>query len=436
MKVIRNLLIVCCLFISILYLNWTRWSLTVPQPLPQQSTQARDKSGRLLGGSYYEASIAPIKTDWYSSASYRLWLPDKVSMVRGLIVKQHGCGEQVAASGLDHANDLQWQALASKHKFALIGSKLSTGEQPCEFWADLNSGSEGAFLKALQGLAQKSNHPELKTAPWVLWGHSGGSEWAAQMLQRYPERTIAVVLMRCGGYYLIRNNASILKVPVLFAVGEKDPYVYDCIDVPKQVFLHQRKKDALWTFALEPNTAHEAGATRFFAIPYLDAMITARLPENSNKLRLINKTQGWLGDISTHKIASVEQYRGNPLETVWLPNEEIARKWQEYVIEGNVSPPRQPDAPTEVRATKISPTEVLIAWHFTPDLENGLPSFRIYRNNSVIQTLEGQSHNFGDAPKTPDINLEFKDVNAPVNSVYNVAAFNELGESLSQPISN
>ena len=68
----------------------------------------------LLQGNYYETSVPFLSKGKYLAAEYRLWVPKDVQPIRGLLVKQHGCGAPAAATGLDHANDLQWQALAVK----------------------------------------------------------------------------------------------------------------------------------------------------------------------------------------------------------------------------------------------------------------------------------------------------------------------------------
>jgi pimeloyl-ACP methyl ester carboxylesterase len=421
------------ILIFLLNFCWKKWLLTIPEPLPKKSSIAVGRSNNILAGHFYEVSIPPTKLDWYSSADYRIWIPDRVKSIRGLIFMQHGCGNDAAATGLEHANDLQWQALALKYQFAILATKVSSGDRPCEFWSLLNSGSETAFFKALHLLAQKSDRPELETVPWVLWGHSGGAEWVSQMLKKYPDRTIAVIAMRGGGYFLIETNSKLLEVPVLFALGEKDPLVYDCVEVPKQVFFRQRKAGAPWAFALEAKAGHEAGDTRLLAIPYLDAILTLRLPAKGNNLLPIDKNQGWLADPVTHKIAPIAYFQGNPLDASWLPNEETARKWEEYVTTGKISPTHKPAAPTNISATKISLKEVLITWSFEPDLENGLPSFRIYRNHSLIQTLQEQKHNSGDTPEPSDVFLEFRDEKASPNSTYTVGAFNQLGESIYQP---
>lgn len=429
MKVTIKLIAIFTLVLACVYVVRQVGILKTPQIFLEKATTDGYKGLSL--GRYYEVSIPPTKVDNYLSADYRLWIPDRVRTVRGLIIKQHGCGDPAAGSGLEHANDLQWQALALKHNFALLGTKLPSGNKPCEYWALINYGSGAAFLKALRALAQKSKHPELEGVPWVLWGHSGGADWVAQMLQQYPERTIAMVGVRGGGFLLLGSNPTLVGIPVLFASGKNDPYASETLDLPKRVFLRYRKMSAPWTFAVEANAAHESGDTRLLAIPYLDAVITARVATQSTPPNPIDGRTGWVGDINTHEVAPVNQYKGNILETVWLPNQETALKWQEYVSTGKIEPTSKPAAPTDVHVTRIGETDAILRWKFTPDLENGLPSFRIYRNNSLIGTIQGQEHDFGDAAVPPNVALEIRDENVTPNSSYKVAAFNTFGESIS-----
>ena len=374
------------------------------------------------------------------------------------------------------------QALAQKHQFAILGTKLTTNSQlnvkypdhPCNSWADIDRGSEEAFLNALLILAQKSHRPELDKLPWALWGYSGGADWVMQMLEKYPERTIAVVAVRSGGVIIIQSepgklltseiNSAVLRVPALFALGEKD-CEWECLGLPKKVFSRYRKAGALWTLAVEANSDHAPDDTRLLAIPYLDAILTTRLKAHDAQLSQVDVAPSWLGNPTTHAISPMNQYEGDPREAAWLPNEETARKWQAYITTpgiwnrvrfrlcrmeklssflgilhlsrscypGKISPTRKPAAPTNVHAASIGVREVGLTWNFVPDLENGLPSFRIYRDKSLIATLHGQGLNYGDFPEPPDVVLEFRDKEATVNSSYCISAFNVLGESTCQP---
>ncbi|MEO0834627.1 MAG: hypothetical protein AAFY16_01290 [Cyanobacteria bacterium J06642_3] len=430
---------IALLAFSLSYFGWQTAAKLHSQP--QKAISSNLVS---LPGNYYSVTIPSSPKNRYLSSEYRVWIPARIERVRGLLVKQHGCGSNAAAYGLDHARDLQWQALATKHQFALMGTQLTVGDGRCEDWALINYGSRDMFLQAIDTVARQSQREEINSAPWILWGHSGGADWAAQMLQEYPQRTIAMVGLRGGGFTFFGVNQQLAQIPVMFGSGENDTVnPYETNELPQTIFGRYRKLDALWSLAVEVNAGHEAANSRWLVIPYLDALIDMRLAQDNNKLLAINQTHGWLGNIDTHEIASVERYQGAPLEAVWLPNEEVARKWQEYVTIGKVSPTRKPKAPTDVRIRETRSKEAIITWNYTPDLENGLPSFRIYRNNSPIQTIAGQSPGVGDNPKPDPIPLEFRDYptgtlrdrQAKAKSVYQVAAFNELGESISLPVS-
>lgn len=149
-------------------------------------------------GQYYEASVQPQAKDQFKSAKYRLWLPPGLMKIKGIIIKQHGCGVGASSHGLNHANDLQWQSLAQKHHMALLGTEL-TNDELCAQWFNLSGGSDQALLRALDILATNTNHPELSTVPWALWGHSGGGFWCTSMLFAYPERILCAI-PRSGGY--------------------------------------------------------------------------------------------------------------------------------------------------------------------------------------------------------------------------------------------
>ncbi len=480
-----SIFLVVVLTVFLLHFGWASWLLSIPQPLPQKSIISTGQTSSLERGIYYEISVPPTSSAKYISADYRIWIPNGVETVRGVLVKQHGCGGDAATDmGLVYANDLQWQALATKHQLAILGSKYPTDYQtvgrypddPCNSWAVIDRGSEEAFLKSLYEFGQKSHHPELDKLPWVLWGFSGGADWAMQMAQKYPERTIASVLMRCGGVLispsepsqLLTSNVNpvTLGVPVLFTVGEKEnaDLFDECLNLPKKVFSRFRKAGGLWAIAVEADMGHGSTDTRLLAIPYLDSILTARLATDSTKLRQVDEAKGWLANPVTHEIAPINQYKGDALQAAWLTDRETAYKWQAYITTPNlwdklryrfcsskklltllgaphlsescypdrVSPTRKPDAPTDLRVIRIGANEVVLTWNFIPDLENGLPKFRIYRNNSLIATLQGQERDGGDAPIYSHVVLEFRDKAAGENGIYTVSAFNSLGENISQ----
>ena len=162
----------------------------------------------------HEVSVPPAGTEKYRSADFRLWLPYQIKFVRAVIVRQHGCGRK----GLDHADDVQWRALAQKWDCALLGTHFQETKD-CSDWCVPANGSERAFLAALDALAKKSGHPELASVPWALWGHSGGALWAVSLTNRHPDRVVAV-FARSGAAGVTAEAAR--SVPVLFNYGAEE----------------------------------------------------------------------------------------------------------------------------------------------------------------------------------------------------------------------
>ena len=128
--------------------------------LPKKSALAAPKA---LGpsqsgtGQYYQVKYPPssVQGELAIAVTYRIWVPDGVKQLRGVIVHQHGAGTTASIEGGSAAYDLHWQALAKKWDCALLGpsynvlheqNDLSPGGS--ELWFDPRRGSEKAFLKA------------------------------------------------------------------------------------------------------------------------------------------------------------------------------------------------------------------------------------------------------------------------------------------------
>ena len=156
--------------------------------------------GAIDGAGQYLKVDYPASTDTNGlqvAVTYTLWIPDGVSRLRGIIVHQHGAGTTASKEGSTAVYDLHWQALATKWDCALLGpsyhvlnEKIDLSPGGSELWFDPRHGSEKTFLKALDEFALKSGHPEIKTVPWALWGHSGGGIWVNVMSMLYPDRVI------------------------------------------------------------------------------------------------------------------------------------------------------------------------------------------------------------------------------------------------------
>lgn len=372
---------------------------------------------------YYETSVDPRISDQFKKADYRIWLPPQVKTIKGIIFRQHGCGTGAASTGLDHANDLQWQALAIKHDMALMGSHLEFDEI-CAQWFDPDGGSERAFLTALKNFAALSKHNEIEKVPWAFWGHSGGAYWCTNMLFKYPDR-ILVVVNRSGGIATSTWNEELKKVPVLWAVGQHD--IVDGSDyliaLTIKSFSVYRSHGALWAIAIDPEADHGNRHGRSIYIPYMDAMISMRLPKDGFICRTLDTSNAWLGKWKSKEICQLKK-DSTYLADAWFPNQLLAQQWMEFCKTGWVTDATLPPAPFDVHLVREN-SQIHLVWEAIADIESGLKQFNIYKNGKLLTSLQGQSSNFGDVgqPKQVTFSLLLQDE----NGVYSVSSLNHQG---------
>lgn len=362
----------------------------------------------------YHVSIQPQEGEAFARADYTLWIPEGLDQVRRIILHQHGCGENAQAAGQTATDDLHWRMLAEKTHSALLGSSLWPQDE-CSDWCDPNKGTERAFLQALDELAQRSDHPEVATVSWVVWGHSGGGYWTHMMLAKYPERFDAAVFQSAGFRTQDQRTTALqsvsyaTNVPLLIHVGieEKGDERFGALyDDGIKTFALMREKDAPVTLVIDPASGHGSGNTRYLTIPWIAAVLkqdrdaeTTRPTEHSEQ--------------------------GN-----WFPSQVVAAKWEVFSTLGNVpdfTPPEQ--APTNLSAEKAD-QGIELTWEATPDWESGIKTFRIYRNGELraLYTAPGRDAgettehfrkpNYSDTPPRPLSTMNYLDTTAQAGEKY------------------
>lgn len=384
---------------------------------------------------------------------YTVWIPEGVKTLRCVIVHQHGCGEGSCLSGQTGAFDLHWQALATKHDAALLApSYEQPQEAECQLWCDPRNGSSQAFQQALADLGKQAGHPELATVPWALWGHSGGGHWCGGMVMLHPERVVAAWL-RSGVPLLEADPArpqikphslpeAALAVPMMCNPGTqegvtvKDGRFAGVWPANENFFRTTRGRGALIGVAVDPLTAHECGNQRYLAIPWLDACLTARLPEHPGEpLRPMPADAAWLAPLLGTQASPHAHFAGLREEAIWLPSEATARMWEDYVRDTEIPDASPPPAPT--RVTQKGTT---ITWSAQADLESGLARFLILRDGEEIASVPDEPQNrfgrplfqglqYSDTPTVPLQMMTFTDESPQpgVDHVYRVIAVNTLG---------
>lgn len=380
----------------------------------------------------YDAAAEPDGLKY--GANYTGWVPPGVKTLRGVIVHQHGCGEGSCKSGLTGAYDLHWQALARRHDCALVSPAY---EQPdkadCQMWCDPRHGSSAAFQRALVDLGTKSGHPELARVPWALWGHSGGGHWAGGMALMHPERVAAAWLR--SGVPLLQpdpNRTTIkahtlvdaaLGVPLMCNLGTNEGVAskegrFAGVWPANEVFFREvRGRGGLVGVSVDPLTAHECGNQRYLAILWLDACLSARLPQEPGQpLRPMPTGEAWLAPPTGRDAVAASSATGDVRQMGWLPNASIATAWTQYVADTQIRDTTPPPAPTAVRMRGNE-----LSWQAEADLESGLASFVIERDGQPLATLTGknpfgrplfQNLQYSDTPTQPLTPLQYTDTTA------------------------
>jgi hypothetical protein len=387
--------------------------------------------------------------------TYTLWIPDGASKIRGIIVHQHGCGSGACKGGATAAYDLHWQVLAKKWDCALLGpSYHQEDKQNCRLWCDARNGSSKTFLRAIAEFAVKAKYPELQQVPWCLWGHSGGGFWATLMQTMYPERIVAIWL-RSGTAFTAWEKGEIAKptisenayqIPMMCNPGAKekgDKRFQSAWTSTLGMFKAYRAKNAPIGFAPDPRTAHECGDSRYLAIPFFDACLAMRLPDRNSKdqkLKAVDMKQAWLAEVLTTKAEPAASYQGKSNEAVWLPSQQFAKAWVEYVKTGSVGDTTPPSAPVNVKVTMKANQTVEITWEAEADFESGLKGFIIQRDGKELAKVPEkpigrfgrplfQTMSYHDTPEEPLPEMRFLDRAAQtgVRQDYRVIAVNSVG---------
>ena len=399
----------------------------------------------------YEASGQPGELIF--PVNYTVWIPQNVKTLRGVVVHQHGCGEGSCSSGLTGAFDLHWQALATQHDCALLSPSY---EQPqganCQMWCDPRNGSDAAFQKCLVDLGAKSGHPELSTVPWALWGHSGGGHWAGGMALLHPNR-VAAAWLRSGVPLLEPNperkeikphdlSDAALTVPLMCNPGTKEGVTvkdgrFAKVWPANELFFGGvRGRGGLIGVSVDPLTAHECGNQRYFAIPWLNACLSVRLPKvNGERLRPMPMDDVWLASPTGFKAVPAAKYEGDPLKAAWLPSESLAKGWMRYVKDTAVPDKSPPPSPTNLRRDGNT-----LSWAAEADLESGLARFIVERDGKFLANVPEQGKNrfgrpifqnlqYSDTPTQPLVPMTFTDQTAAPDAKhsYRVIAVNTVG---------
>jgi dienelactone hydrolase len=271
----------------------------------------------------------------FDKAEFRLWLPDAPGPIRALAILVPGSN----GDGRGQVDDAVWQEFAVKHRVGLVGVRLTDKQHDqmfIEHYVNVSNGSGQAFFDALTSLAKTSNHPEVATAPLLLWGMSAGGEFNYELAAWKPERVVAFVVNKGNVYYTALASAEARRVPGILFTGEKD--LAFRVDAIAGLFAINRRAGALWAYAQEPGVGHEVAHSREFALVFFDEMLAVRLG-HAGDLRPLDEQAGLFGDPKAQTVQPVTAGKPPSAYPVsWLPSARLAHAWQLVLAGKTVEP--------------------------------------------------------------------------------------------------
>ncbi len=230
------------------------------------------------------------------------------------------------------------------------------------------------------------------------------------------------------------------KVPILCTAGVKEKGLTKLLQT---TFQNYRAQGAPVGFASDPRTGHECGDSRYFAIPYLDACLAMRLPDQWSKdqnLKPMDTSKAWLASLLGDKAVPAAEYKGDPREAVWLPNEAVAKAWMEYVKTGAVGDTTPPPTPGNVQVTPQGDKGTEITWSAEADLESGIGHFIVLRDGKEFANVPPspvgkfgrplfQSMTYHDTPAQPLPEMRYVDASAQAGEehTYAIVTVNSAG---------
>lgn len=332
--------------------------------------------------------VPPQAGERFERAQFSCWLPDTGQPVKAVIIHQHGCTNASPVKHPPVTGDWHWRALARRHQCALLVPMYQV-KGGCDEWNNPDSGSERALFTALEDFGRQSGREEVKMAPWVLWGHSGGSSWSAQMIVRHPGRVLAASF-RGGCHKQFGDPAFRARfapvaqdLPLLFVWGRRETVPTSSHHVswePMNTMLRElRSQGGTVARVIDPRSEHDCCDSRLLVTSFFDAVLSARLGQQ--------KLPGALVDMTSLQDREMNEANLKDAALSWLPTPRLASLWREFSETGTLHPARPPLTAPVLAAARDAKGHTRLTWRIEPALDGGLRALRIQRDGRPWKEL-------------------------------------------------
>ncbi|QJR37545.1 hypothetical protein [Gemmatimonas groenlandica] len=263
---------------------------------------------------------------------FALHVPANVHHVRGIVLALGGPDTRGFAVGTSFRapplvepllQDLgaRFRELAAERGLAILGSgRFGPTAYPNGPASDL------ALLAAIEQAAVLTGRSELRDAPILLYGLSGGGPEASGFLQRNPERVAGLFLKVPSVVAPLSGEA--LSVPAYMVLAELDVVVNN--PMLRASFAALRTAGAPWALAVEPGVPHNSLSLgqRELTIDWMRAILPLG---NAGPFRKTSPQVGFLGDPTDGQIAPSHAFTGDLIASSWFPARPLATQWSAFI---------------------------------------------------------------------------------------------------------
>ena len=176
-----------------------------------------------------------------------------------------------------------------------------------------------------------------------------------------------------------------------------------------------RQGGASLAVAVDPLSEHQSGNSRLVILPFFSAVMAARGMGAELSGRYVHRD----GSESAPSPAD----RRDP-EFMWLPDSTVVENYRSFVKRGTVTEVDHPKRRPELRAA-IRNGRPMLQWRIVPEVDSGVRSIRIYREQRLIQELGSGTGRFlaeyGDTPPPAILSDTFVDPTATPGGSYDYA---------------
>ena len=257
-----------------------------------------------------------------------LHIPRNVRQVRGIILALGGPNTKGFALGTpfgapppveqilqQFGADLR--DLAARRGLAILGSSrfgpTLYPDQPA---------SDQLLLDGIKQAASLTGRHDLRHAPILMFGISGGAPEATGFVQRNPGRVMGMFLKVPASVTPFTGQA--LRIPTLMVLAGNDVFVDNA--ALRASFEQMRTKGAPWAMAVEPGVPHHSLSESQQELVLSWINVVAQRGK-FHPLWLLPSRLGFVGDHATGKIMPANRYKGDPKMSSWLPTRPLGRQW-------------------------------------------------------------------------------------------------------------